>query len=131
MVQKASGCICRSSRRNTVEAVTGWLDTLKLDPYGAVWLPEEEIVLGEDAAEKVLDILHSRPVKVNFFDRPAARQPIIEIAYFLAYKLSRGIGGPTPEAPRSGRCHGCKGHRAQQNDPSFTLLRIWNLGSGE
>lgn len=92
------------SRRNTVEAVTGWLDNLKLGSYGAAWLPEEEIVLWEDAAEKVLDILHSRPVPLNFFDRSPARQPIIEIAYFLAHKLSRSIGdltrsrgGPLPQ----------------------------------
>ena len=87
-------------RHNTFEAVAKWLDNLQLGPYGAVWLPEKEIVLGEDAARQVLDILHTRPVNLNFFDRSPVRQPIKEIAYFLAHKLSRTIGGPKkyPEA---------------------------------
>ena len=81
-------------RHNTFEAVTEWLDEQGLAPYGAVWLPHTEVVLGEEAADRVLEILRTRPKHLNFFERSAARKPIAEIAGYVAHKLSRSIGEP-------------------------------------
>ncbi|CAE7589244.1 mak16-a [Symbiodinium sp. CCMP2456] len=74
-------------RHHTFESVEAWLETWGHDTYGKVWLPKEEVVLGEEA--EVLEALHNRPSELRFFQRSAVRRPIVEIAGFIAHKLSR------------------------------------------
>ena len=55
----ACGCRCRPCSATTIlsKAVETWLDDRRLGNYGAVWLPRKTVVLGEEAAEKVLEAL--------------------------------------------------------------------------
>ena len=82
-------------RHNTFEEVADWLTLKQPGPYGAIWLPYKEVVLGEEAADRVWDILRTRPKHLNYFERSVTRRPIVEVAGYVAHKLSRSIGEPS------------------------------------
>ena len=91
----ACGCRCRPCGATILsKAVETWLDDRRLGNYGAVWLPRKTVVLGEEAAEKVLEALLNQPKDLKFFERSAIRKPIREIARFIAHKLVRRVREP-------------------------------------
>jgi len=74
--------------------VETWLDDRRLGNYGAAWLSRKTVVLGEEAAEKVLEALLNQPKDFKFFEWSAIRKPIREIAGFIAHKLVRRVREP-------------------------------------
>ena len=81
-------------RHNTFATFEDWIQEHKGENLGVVWLPTQRLKLGYRAGSAVRELLAGVARGIPMHERSAQRRPLLEIARFIAFKLSREIGEP-------------------------------------